>query len=724
MSENDDDLFEDTLRTTPRVLPLISNQGNRTQLTDWLTSHESLEYVPFEGDLSEAGFDVCILDEVALRQYQQELASLKEEAEPVIVPYLLLLPEFGETHVDFEGEDLVDAVTPASVDEIASLPIKQQELEWRVRSLLRLRNQSIRGYTTGRRYHSLFESIRDAILVTDTDRKIVDCNQAFTDLFGYTLPEIASKPTHTVYESKAEFEEMGEAIQGHIGDPEFTKIVSYERKSGDVFPGETNVFYLQDRDGEIHGFIGMIRDVSVRLERERELQQYEAAVEGSTDMLLAADRDRRVLFANERARSLFGRTEEKIQGVHLSEILAGEEYEAIDSRFERALDGQEGQFLYEASDDENRTRILDVHYYPLKDESTDEITGVVMAVRDVTDSERRKRKLREFEQAVNAAGHAIYMTDPEGEIKYANQAFEEITGYSPQEAIGENPRILKSGKMPAAYYETLWETVTSGEIWEEEVTNRRKNGELYHAHQTIAPVTNEAGDVEGFVAIQTDITDRKERHEHLLAIDRMLRHNLNSEMNIVLGWASMIEEAGTGELAEYAASIIEASERLLGQAAKEREIVRILTEPLTRTTLDLTQQIRSVTTQLQDEYPDAVFDLDLPAELEISTIPEIERAVSELLENAIVHAADEPASVRVGLTETGDGVELEIVDTNSHIPAEELAVLTGDSQIDALTHVSGMGLWLVKRIVRRADGKMTFERTEPTGNRITIALPT
>ncbi|MEF8894588.1 PAS domain-containing protein [Halodesulfurarchaeum sp.] len=706
------------------MLSLISDEGNREQLADWIDAHDSFGSVSFEGDLEAVEFDVCILDGGALRRYETDLTSAKENAEPVLLPYLLFVPEFDRSSVTPDHDRLIDSITKSTVDEVVTLPINQDELEWRVESLLRLRNLSIQAYGQARRHQMLFESIRDAILVANTDRQIVECNQAFTDLFGYSLDEIAGKPTHAVYESKEEFEEMGKAIQGHIGDPEFTKIVSYERKSGEVFPGETNVFYLRNQDGEIEGMIGLIRDVSERLERKRELERYEAAVEGSTDLLVAVDRDRRVLFANEQYRDLHGQPEGYIRGSHLRKIVGEDTFEEIEPHIERALEGEEGQFTREQLTEKGETRLVDVSYYPLREGAEDEITGVVASLRDITESETRKQKLREFKQAVDAAGHAIYMTDSDGEITYANEAFEDVTGYPPAEAIGQNPRILKSGEMSEAYYEEVWETVTSGEIWEEEVINRRKNGDIYHARQTIAPVTNEAEDIEGYVAIQTDITEQKERQEHMRSIDRMLRHNLNSEMNVILGWASMIEEEGSGNLAEYAKSIREAGNKLLDQATKEREIVKILTEPSSATRIDLTQRIRSITERLQEEYPEAVFELDLPAELEISTIPEIERAIEELLENAIVHAAEEPSDVRVGVTETEDGIELEIVDSNPTIPSDQLAALKDTSQIDQLKHTSGMGLWLAKRIVSRANGTLMFEGREPTGNRITIALPT
>lgn len=120
-------------------------------------------------------------------------------------------------------------------------------------------------------YLTLFTSIRDAILVADTDRRIVNCNPAFTDLFGYDLADIRGEPTSTIYESQAEYEALGEAIEAHRDDPNFVHTVNYLTASGEVFPGETNVFHHTDETGEIRGYIGLIRDVSDRKERIRQL---------------------------------------------------------------------------------------------------------------------------------------------------------------------------------------------------------------------------------------------------------------------------------------------------------------------------------------------------------------------------------------------------------------------------------------------------------------------
>ncbi|WP_424015864.1 bacterio-opsin activator domain-containing protein [Halorubrum xinjiangense] len=127
-----------------------------------------------------------------------------------------------------------------------------------------------------------------------------------------------------------------------------------------------------------------------------------------------------------------------------------------------------------------------------------------------TQLQRANKRLRGFQKAIEHAGHAIFLTDPEGTIEYANPAVETVTGYEPDEVIGENPRLWQSGKHDDEFYRGLWKRIESGSVWEGELTNRRKSGELCWIDATIAPIT-EDGDVERYVAIERDVTERKER---------------------------------------------------------------------------------------------------------------------------------------------------------------------------------------------------------------------
>ncbi|MFU8868410.1 bacterio-opsin activator domain-containing protein [Natronococcus sp.] len=120
-------------------------------------------------------------------------------------------------------------------------------------------------------------------------------------------------------------------------------------------------------------------------------------------------------------------------------------------------------------------------------------------------------RLRRFRKAVEHAGHAIFVTDPDGRIEYANPATESVTGYAPSEVVGETPNLWSSGQHDDVFYDDLWGTIVDGDVWDGEIVNRRKDGDLCWADVTIAPIADETDDVEGFVAVETDVTDRKER---------------------------------------------------------------------------------------------------------------------------------------------------------------------------------------------------------------------
>jgi PAS domain S-box-containing protein len=104
----------------------------------------------------------------------------------------------------------------------------------------------------------------------------------------------------------------------------------------------------------------------------------------------------------------------------------------------------------------------------------------------------------------------VIITDAEANIEYINPRFTEITGYTPEEALGQNPRIMKSGATPQETYTELWRTVTAGKVWHGEFLNKKKSGELYWENASISPIHNEEGAITHYVAVKEDITARKQ----------------------------------------------------------------------------------------------------------------------------------------------------------------------------------------------------------------------
>lgn len=124
-------------------------------------------------------------------------------------------------------------------------------------------------------------------------------------------------------------------------------------------------------------------------------------------------------------------------------------------------------------------------------------------------------ELRYRDRCISSAGEAIVMTDANSVIKYANPAFYELTGYSETEVIGQGLKILKSGTHQQTFYDRMEHVIATGQTWSGEITNRKKDHTLFHAHVTIAPVFDDDKHLEGFIAIQRDITESKQNAHKL-----------------------------------------------------------------------------------------------------------------------------------------------------------------------------------------------------------------
>jgi two-component system sensor histidine kinase/response regulator len=122
-------------------------------------------------------------------------------------------------------------------------------------------------------------------------------------------------------------------------------------------------------------------------------------------------------------------------------------------------------------------------------------------------------ELKKVSQAVEQSPISVVITAKDGTIEYVNPTFSDVTGYSSDEAIGQNPKVLKSGNLSESYYKELWDTILSGNVWQGEFANRKKSGEEFWESASISPIVNDEGEITHFVAVKEDITDRKRTEE-------------------------------------------------------------------------------------------------------------------------------------------------------------------------------------------------------------------
>ena len=143
-------------------------------------------------------------------------------------------------------------------------------------------------------------------------------------------------------------------------------------------------------------------------------------------------------------------------------------------------------------------------------------------VLEIAERERVMAELRLTSAALEAAANGIFITGQHGNIRWINPAFTAMTGYSADETIGQNPRMLKSGEHSQEYYKQMWDTIQAGKVWHGKTTNRRKDGSIYVEEQTITPILDPEGKITNFISIKQDITERIQAEQALIQTNELL----------------------------------------------------------------------------------------------------------------------------------------------------------------------------------------------------------
>ncbi|MFC6757924.1 MULTISPECIES: PAS domain-containing protein [Haloarcula] len=340
------------------------------------------------------------------------------------------------------------------------------------------------------------------------------------------------------------------------------------------------------------------------------------------------------------------------------------------------------------------------------------------------DLRARNAELRRFEEAVEHAGLAIFVTDPEGTIEYVNPAFEQMTGYAADEAEGRNPRILKSGEQDETFYDELWGTIRSGDIWADEIVNERKSGERFIAAQTISPIEADDGEIRGFVGIQEEITDRRLREQQLAVFHRILRHNLRNSGTTIVGRADVLEDQIDDDSAvEHLDVIRDSMASLLGISEKANRVKHLLASSLAEpgAESDLMTAVADIAEDVSESNPEAAISIEdgpsEPLSVDAKAIP----AVREFVENAVTHS--EAATPRVAIHVASDGSTgtVTIVDNGPGIPDREQRVLRAGTE-KPLEHGSGLGLWFAYWLVSHVGGDVDI-RADRSGTTVAVTIP-
>ena len=287
-----------------------------------------------------------------------------------------------------------------------------------------------------------------------------------------------------------------------------------QRKNGEWFWPHDRAVATSDQNG-VRVATGLLSDIAERKAAEETLLKLASIVEFSEDAIIGKTAQGVITSWNRAAKKMYGYTSTEAVGQDLSFLVPPEKQAEIQVIMERIRTGQPVECL-ETQRLTKGGSVLDVSLSisPIKDGSG-QVTGASAIAHDITSRKRAEEQLRLQSAALEAAANAIVITDFRGTIVWVNDAFTTMTGYSKEEALGKNPRLLKSGDQPEAYYAKLWSTISSGKVWQGEIVNRRKDGTTYTEEMTITPVTLDFRNPANryFIAIKQDVTERKQAEQ-------------------------------------------------------------------------------------------------------------------------------------------------------------------------------------------------------------------
>jgi PAS domain S-box-containing protein len=377
-----------------------------------------------------------------------------------------------------------------------------------------------------------------------------------------------------------------------------------------------------------------------------------------------------------------------------------------------------------------------------------DITEWIKAENALKESEE---KIRMFSTAVTQSPAAIVITGINGNIDYVNDQFTHITGYSQEEALGKNPRILQSGKTPPEVYINLWATITSGKTWKGELLNKHKNGSLFWEMATIAPIFGEDKTITRYIAVKEDITLRKEAEEALLLSQKKLKeanatkdkffsiiaHDLKNPFHIILGFSDLLLQNHK----EY--------------DLETREGVIKTIYDISLKTFNLLENLlawsRSQTDQIP--YKPKIFDIKLIAYDCINLFKEAAQKkqiklrlhspddyfiyadrdmIAAILRNLInngIKFTPQNGKVTVEIKKPNDSfLEIKVKDTGIGINPEKIGIIFNIDRDWTMPGTedeagTGLGLFLCKEFVEKNGGKIWVESTINKGTNFIFTVP-
>jgi PAS domain S-box-containing protein len=606
------------------------------------------------------------------------------------------------------------------------------------------------------------------------------------------------------HEDAAQVGEVSTELQTGANPRRFSTNRNY-RKDGSVAHCEWYNSSLIDASGQLRSILSLVLDVTARQQAEEalrraneELEQRVAdrtaelraaslyargLLEASLDPLVTISPDGKVTDVNHATELATGLPRERLVGSSFSDYFT--EPEQASAGYRQVLaQGEVRDYPLTVRHTSGRT--IDVLYNAVVyHDEAGRVLGVFAAARDVTDNKRIAAELAlyrthleelvgqrtaELESAnthlqaeiverrraedqlrlqftvLQSAANGLVITGRDGTIQWVNAAFTKLTGYTAAEAVGQNPRVLKSGQQDAAFFQEMWQTIAAGRVWHGELVNRRKDGRLYPEEMTITPVTGADGKITHFVAVKQDIAERRRAEEALRhAAAELARsnqelqqfayvasHDLQEPLRAVAGYVNLIESRFSDKFddkgRQHIAGAVQGAMRMHTLITDLLELSRVGTHVSASGPTDLNAVLSQVTRNLSatiGETGARITSDPLPT-LRVDA-GQMAQLFQNLIGNALKFHGAEPPVIHVSAQPPADGPWLLAVrDNGIGIDPqyfERIFLIFQRLHTRKEYPGTGIGLAICRKIVERHGGRIWVESQPGRGSIFYFTLP-
>mgnify|MGYP002761220875 CR=1 FL=1 len=426
-----------------------------------------------------------------------------------------------------------------------------------------------------------------------------------------------------------------------------------------------------------------------------------------SDAVVVCDADGRVVDRNDPAEALFPDAD--------LGVAVGEAFDDVPAVADAVTDEDAAEEFRVTLDGGGAPRFLTVDVHDITGPGTTR-GGTVLLFRDVTERETLQRRYRAL---IEKSPNVIAVCGEDGLVRYVSPSIERLIGHRPTEIEGRPVIDLVHPDDRREAQHAFERAFDSAEP--QSLTHRiaRDDGSYRRFETVIERLFEDAREV---VITATDVTEARRYEQRLQVLNRVLRHDLKNDTNVIGGYADLLRDHVDEEGDPYLDVIDRKVRTLTHLSDQAREIDVALHSDAARTEIDLAELVARLCESLESSYPHATVSVAVPESAVVTADELLESAVRNVLENAIVHNDGDDPHVEATVVPDGDRLRVDVADDGPGIPPVERTVFS-EARETALEHASGLGLWLVHWIVTESGGDIEIATREPTGTVVRMWLP-